>query len=91
MAIRVYLEVITNQNVTRRMLLESRFLFMQPKNELCEHIGSKQVEVFISGKQIAPAQTLGGGGRVPLPIFLWRFLFLKDGGTNVGSRHGFFP
>ena len=26
----------------RKMLLESGFLFMQPKNELCEHTGSKQ-------------------------------------------------
>ena len=35
------------------MLLESRFLFTQPKNELHEHTGVKQT-VFIIGKQIAP-------------------------------------
>ena len=31
-----------------KMLPESRFLFIEPKNELREHTGSKQVKVFIT-------------------------------------------
>lgn len=39
----------------RKMLLESGSLFMQPKNELCEHTGSKKAKVFIRERQIAPS------------------------------------
>ena len=50
---------------------------------------SNQKSLLQESKQL-PAQTLGRGGRVPLSIVLWRFLSLKDRGTNVGSRYQFF-
>ena len=74
------------------VLLEPEFLFMEPKNELCKHThtGSKQKTLLQESKKL-PAQTLGGGERVPLSIVLWRLLLLRDGGTNVGSKqHSFF-
>ena len=51
--------------VTRKMLPESRFLFTEPKNEFCEHTGSKQAKVFITGKQIAPSTDIGRGRKNP--------------------------
>ena len=66
----------------------SQVLVHGAKNELREHTGSKQAKSLVQESKQLPGQTLGGGGRVPLlPIILWRFLFLKDGGTNVGSRY----
>ena len=48
------------------MFLESGFLFTEPKNELCEHTqAANKLKFFITGKEIAPAQTLRRGGRVP--------------------------
>ena len=47
------------------MLLESKFLFMEPKNEFWEHTGGKQAKVFITGKQIAPSTDTGRRKRVP--------------------------
>ena len=59
------------------MLLESRFLFTQSKNEFHEHTGNKQAK-SISGKQIAPRAAgsweksscflLSYGGFYPLKI-----------------------
>ena len=75
------------------MLPESGILFMEPKDELHEHTVGKQEKVFIIGKQVAPNTDTGRGRKSPpLPIVPKRFLFLKDGGTNVGyEHHSFFP
>ena len=51
----------------RKMLLESGFLFMQLKNELREHTGSKQAKSLLQESK----QLLGllGGGKEPPEIF----------------------
>ena len=70
------------------MLLESGFLFTQPKNELLKHTGSKQA-VFIIGKQIAPRTA--GREKSPLSPLSYRgFYPLKMGGTNMESRKMWF-
>ena len=53
----------------RKMLLESGFLFTQPKNELCKHTGSKQAKSLLQESQQLPGE-LGGGRRAPLSIDL---------------------
>ena len=52
-----------------KMLLESRFLFTEPKNELCEHTGSKKAKSLL--QEIKSSQdSLGGVRREPLSIVL---------------------
>ena len=62
----VSLGQITND--AAKMLPESGFLFTQPKNELCEHIGIKQAKSLLQESKQLSGQ-LGGGRRVP-PIVL---------------------
>lgn len=62
----------------RKMLPESRFLFTQPKNELCEHTGRKQATSLLKESKQLPGLP-GGGEEPPLSIVLWGFLSFKDG------------
>ena len=73
----------------RKMLPESGFLFMEPKNELQEHKGSK---VFITGKQTAPSSDMGRGKESPPLYCSIKALSFKDGSTNMESRYkSFYP
>lgn len=57
------------------------------------HMGSKQAKDFVIEKQRALGMNTERGKRnSPFLLFYGGFLFFKDGGTNVGSRHhSFFP
>lgn len=55
-------------SVMGKMLPESGFLLPEPKNELGEHIGSRQAKVFIIGRQIAPSTETGRGRKSPLSL-----------------------
>ena len=62
------------------MLLEFGFLFMELKNEFQEHTGSKQVKIFITGKQRAPSTDTGRGRESPpFLLFYGGFYFLRMG------------
>ena len=69
----------------------SNILFMEPKNELCEHTGGKQAKVFITGKQISSSTDTGMGRESPFPTVLWRLLFLKYRVPMWGPDIIFFP
>ena len=52
----------------------------------------RQAKDFIIEKQTGLSTDTERGKNFPLPIFLWRFLFVKNGDTNMGSsHHSFFP
>ena len=74
------------------MLLESRFLFTQPKNELCEHTDSKKAKSLLQEIKYFPG-LLGvmGGRRFPLSIVLKGFLYLNDRGYQCGVQKDMFP
>ena len=71
---------------TGKMLPESRFLFMQPKNELHEHTGGKQAKV-LENKQPRHRQREGEEESPHFLLFYGGFYFLRTGGTNLESRH----
>lgn len=50
------------------MLLESGFLFPEPKNELRECTGGKPAKVLIIGRQAAPSTDPGRGRKNSHPL-----------------------
>ena len=68
-----------------KMLPESGFLFTESKNELREHIRSKQAKSLLQESKQLPG-LLGGGEEPPSLLSHKDFYLLHMGSTNVGSR-----
>lgn len=71
--------------VTRKMLFESGFLFTELKNEYQEYTGSKQAQVFITGRQTAPRTDCEGEEEFPFLLFYGCFYVLRTGVPTWGS------
>ena len=81
-----------SQDDTGKMLPEFGFLFMEPKmNFVNTHMARKQ-SFYCRKTNSSQHRYWEQEEEYPLPIVLWGFIFLKDRGTNMGSRYlSFFP
>lgn len=90
----VLLKEIVNKSVNLLLLPESRFLFMESKNEPCKHTHGQQAS---KGLCYRKAKSSGhehweGKEEFPLPVVLWRFFIFQGWGYQCGVQTSFlFP